>query len=206
MGLAQKESARLFCYEDYLSWPEDERWEIINGVAYNMTPAPSLQHLEISRELIISIGTFLKDKPCKLFSAPFDVRFSSQPVFTDTSDNVIFTVVQPDIVVVCDYKKLDKRGCLGAPDLIIEILSRESASRDMKTKLSLYEQNGVKEYWIISPFEQVIWLYNLTEQGNYNRPLIFSDNDLIQSTVLKGLSLNVNDIFSNSIINASTAE
>jgi Uma2 family endonuclease len=193
MGFAQRHSHTLFSYADYLTWPETEHWEIIDGIAYNMSPAPSLQHQEIVRELILAIGTYLKGKPCKLFSAPFDVRLYKD---SQINNDQIMTVVQPDIVVVCDRNKLDERGCKGAPDLVVEIISRESASRDMKQKLALYEQYGVKEYWIISPFEQIVWLYNLEEHGNrYNRPSIFAEEDILESTILKDLVIKVSDIF-----------
>jgi Uma2 family endonuclease len=194
MGFAQKKSDTLYSYADYCTWPESEQWEIINGIAYNMTPSPSLQHQQISRELTIAIGTFLKGKPCKLFTAPFDVRLTRND---KVSDDQISTVVQPDLVVVCDKNKLDSRGCIGSPDLVIEILSRESASRDMKLKLSLYEQNEIKEYWIISPFEQILWVYNLAPETNrYNRPEIFSVGDIVNSSILKDLSIKTDDIFS----------
>ncbi len=194
MGFAQERPENLFTYTDYLSWPQDERWEIINGVAYNMTPAPSRQHQDISRELMITIGNFLKGKHCKLYSAPFDVLLTSNK---NLNNNEITTVVQPDLVVICDSSKLDTRGCIGAPDLVVEILSRESASRDMKTKLSLYEQSGVTEYWIISPFEQIVWVYLLDKNTNrYTRPEIYSDTDTIQSSVLKGLEISINQIIS----------
>lgn len=193
MGFAQKKTDIPFSYADFLQWPEEERWELIDGVAFNMSPAPSRAHQEIVRELVVHIGTYLKGKSCKLFSAPFDVRLDGSEKIADEQ---IRTVVQPDIVVVCDEKKLDDRGCKGAPDLVIEVISRESASRDMKQKLFLYEKYGVKEYWIISPFEQIIWIYNYDKTiGMYARPAIFSEDDAITSEILETLKLSVKDVF-----------
>lgn len=193
MGFAQKKTDVPFSYADFLKWPEEERWELIDGIAYNMSPAPSRAHQEIVRELVVHIGSYLRGKPWKLFSAPFDVRLDDGEELTEEQ---IRTVVQPDIVVVCNEKKLDERGCKGAPDLVIEVISRESASRDMKQKLSLYEKYGVKEYWIISPFEQIIWVYNYDQNiSMYGRPAIYSEDDTLASAILETLKLNVRDVF-----------
>jgi Uma2 family endonuclease len=193
MGFAQKKTDVPFNYADFLKWPEEERWELIDGIAYNMSPAPSRAHQEIVRELVVHIGTYLKGKPCRLFSAPFDVRLDDSEL---RNEEQIRTVVQPDIVIVCNEKKLDDRGCKGAPDLVIEVISRESASRDMKQKLSLYEKYGVKEYWIISPFEQIIWVYTYDQNiGLYGRPAIYSEDDVITSYILETLKLSVKDVF-----------
>jgi Uma2 family endonuclease len=193
MGFAQKKTDIPFSYADFLKWPEEERWELIDGIAYNMSPAQSRAHQEIIRELVVHIGLYLKGKPCRLFSAPFDVRLDDSEEVTSEQ---IRTVVQPDIVIVCDEKKLDERGCKGAPDLVIEVISKESASRDMKQKLSLYEKYGIKEYWIISPFEQIIWIYNYDQNiGMYGRPVIYSEDDTIASAILETLKMSVSDVF-----------
>ena len=120
MRNTQNKTDQKWTYTDYLTWPEGERWELINGVAYNMSPAPSRRHQELSGELFRQIANHLKGKQCKVYDAPFDVRLSTAG---NESDNYIDTVVQPDIVVVCDPSKLDERGCKGAPDIVIEISS-----------------------------------------------------------------------------------
>ena len=134
----------IYTYADYLSWGDEERYEIIDGIAYAMA-SPTVQHQRISRELMVFLHNFFKNKPCEVFSAPFDVRLFPKEDDSDT------TVVQPDILVVCDSKKLqDGKFCLGAPDLIIEILSRNSAVMDRKVKAEKYQQAGVREYWIVN--------------------------------------------------------
>jgi Uma2 family endonuclease len=195
MALPLQQDKARFTYADYLTWPADERWELIDGAAYNMTPAPSRNHQEISIVLANRIFSFLSGKPCKVYTAPFDVRLADD---SEAADEHVGTVVQPDLVVICDRSKLDDRGCKGAPDLVVEIISRESASRDMKEKLSLYERYGVREYWIISPFEQIVWLYRLNESRAYGKPDIYAEKDFIKSLVLDGLDLQVERIFDES--------
>jgi Uma2 family endonuclease len=132
---------RSYTFKDYLEWPEGERWELIEGVAYNMTPSPSRSHQRISVALVDQIFQYLKGKKCEMYHAPFDVRLLEG----EEEDGEVRTVVQPDIVVVCDPSKLDEKGCKGSPDLIMEILSPSTASKDYITKLNLYEKNKVSE-------------------------------------------------------------
>lgn len=127
---------KKFTYADYLTWPDEERWELIDGQPYDMTPAPSTFHQSISMEFSIQIGSFLTNKGCRLFAAPFDVRMSE----ADEADTEIYTVVQPDLSVICDLTKLDKRGCRGAPDWIIEIISHATAAKDQTIKVALYRK------------------------------------------------------------------
>ena len=160
MNLAEQKTGRKWTYADYLAWPDDERWEIIDGEAYNMSPAPSRLHQEISGKLFGSFYEYLKGKKCKLYAAPFDVRL---PDLAGLTDEKIETVVQPDIVIICDRTKLDERGCIGAPDIVVEILSPATSGYDLKVKYQLYQQHGVKEYWIIHPAEQTLLVYKLGE-------------------------------------------
>jgi len=156
---------KRYSFADYLTWFDDKRRELWDGFIKKMTPAPSLYHQQIARELVSSFLKlkFKKQTKCQLFFAPFDVRF---PKIDETSDDKIFTVVQPDIVIVCDKSKLDKRGCMGAPDFIAEIISPATAERDMVDKYKLYEAEGVREYWIVFPTEQFINAYFLVN-GKY---------------------------------------
>ncbi|MFW6029628.1 MAG: Uma2 family endonuclease, partial [Halanaerobiales bacterium] len=142
-----KETARdrLYTYSDYLNWTDGKRYELINGQVYTMSAAPYRRHQSISGELFRQIANYLFDKKWDVYDAPFDVRL---PEGEEDKDEIL-TVVQPDIVVVCDEDKLDKRGCRGAPDLIIEIISPSSAGRDRKDKRDLYEKHGVREYWLV---------------------------------------------------------
>jgi len=186
-----KKSDEKFSYADYLSWPDDERWEIIEGEPYDMTPAPSTKHQGISFNLSGILYNFLKDKECKAFAAPFDVRL---PEAQDKSDKEIKTVVQPDIVVVCDQDKLDERGCLGAPDITVEILSPTTSYKDQTEKLLLYEKHGIKEYWIVNPDARYVMIYRL-EGVKYGKPEYLTENDIIESRVLEGLKIDLRELW-----------
>jgi Uma2 family endonuclease len=191
MGLQSKHQEEKFNYGDYLKWPEDERWELINGVAFNMTPSPSRMHQEILVGLLTKFYNFLEDKDCRVYVAPFDVRLPEG----EEKVEEIKTVVQPDLVVVCDQKKLDDQGCLGPPDLIIEITSPSSARTDLKEKFYLYEEKGVKEYWIVNPTDETAMIFQLDPQGKYGRPAIYSKEDTIQVGILDGLNISLSAIF-----------
>ncbi|MFI3119884.1 MAG: Uma2 family endonuclease [Methylococcaceae bacterium] len=157
-----------YTYADYAQWPEDERWELIDGVPYAMT-APQRLHQKIVSELSRQVGNYLQGKPCEIYVAPFDVRLPRQ----DEADAKVETVVQPDLSVICDPSKLDKQGCRGAPDWIIEVLSPSTALKDMNTKRGLYERHGVQEYWIIHPEDRWTLIYTLDAQGRYGQPGVF---------------------------------
>jgi Uma2 family endonuclease len=186
------EKNRGFTYKDYIQWEDDQRWELIDGVAYNMTPAPSPRHQEISAELMRQLTNFFLDKQCKVYAAPFDVRFPENK----EADENIKTVVQPDISVVCDLKKVDKKGCRGAPDLIIEIISPFTARKDLKEKLFLYERAGVKEYWIVEPVDRILMQYKLENNiRRYGRAVIFSDEDKITAAIFPDLEIDLSLVF-----------
>jgi len=167
MSAAEKLQQRL-TYADYAQWPDDNRWELINGEMYAMT-APLRLHQDIVFELGRQIGNYLQGKPCKGYVAPFDVRLPRQ----DEADDKVETVVQPDLSVICDQSKLDKLGCRGIPDWIIEVLSPSTMLKDMNTKRSLYEQHGLKEYWLVHPEDRWLMVYTLDEQGRYGQPGVF---------------------------------
>ena len=191
MGLSVKKHAQLYTYKDYALWPDEERWELINGEAYNMSPAPSRLHQEISGSLFTGIYNYLKDKSCKVYHAPFDVRL---PEGNEPEEDII-TVVQPDIAVICDQSKLDDKGCKGSPDLIMEIVSPHTVSKDMKEKLALYEKHGAKEYWIIHPMDKLAIVYRLQKDKQYVKPDIYSEDNTIESDVLTGFSVDLKTIF-----------
>ncbi|GHT70142.1 hypothetical protein FACS1894110_21070 [Spirochaetia bacterium] len=148
-----------YTYADYLAWDEGERTEIIDGEAF-MLATPDLTHQIISRGLFLQIAAFLNGKPCQPFFAPVSVRLHPA---ADNSDN---TVLEPDIIVVCDPSKLDKKGCNGAPDLVIEILSPSTARHDKVVKFNKYQEAGVREYWIVDPDTQSVQACVL-EKGRY---------------------------------------
>jgi Uma2 family endonuclease len=181
-----------FTYADYLTWPDDERWEIIEGVAYAMRPAPGIAHQRISRALTRIISTHLLGKRCELFAAPFDVRLAD---LASVSDNYVDTVVQPDILVVCDKSKLDERGCNGAPDLIVEISSPSTSKNDLIKKFDLYQHHGVREYWIIHPAEQTLLVFKIEENGMYGRPDRYAGDDKVPVPLLGDLVIDLADVF-----------
>jgi Uma2 family endonuclease len=166
MGLPQRKTEH-YTYADYQSWPEDVRYELIDGVAYAMAPAPTRTHQSLVGELFRQVATALKDKPCQPFVAPFDVRLPH----ADEMDDRVDTVVQPDVLVVCDAARVDERGVRGAPDWVAEVLSPSSAAHDQITKLALYERAGVREYWLLHPSDRLVTVYRLVD-GHYGRPEI----------------------------------
>ena len=186
-----EELDKKFNYADYLTWPDDERWEIIEGVVYDISPAPSTEHQRISFELSGILYDFLKGKQCQAFAAPFDVRFGED---NNDADEAIENVVQPDIVVVCEKRKIDERGCLGAPDIVIEILSPSTAYKDQTGKLALYERHAVKEYWVFNPDAKYALAYCL-EALKYRKPEYLTENDTLESKALEGLIIDLSEIF-----------
>lgn len=178
-------SAPRFTYGDYRHWPDEERWELIEGEAYNMSPAPSRSHQDWVLALVRQIADFLEGKPCKVYVAPFDVRL---PEKDDEPDDKVKSVVQPDISVICDPKKLDEAGCRGAPDWIIEVLSPGTARKDQIRKRNLYERHGVKEYWLAHPIDHILTRY-LLEDGHYAAALIEETTGTTPVRTLPGLSI-----------------
>ena len=166
-------------YRDYCTWPDDVRYELIDGHAYAMSPAPSRHHQEIVVEVLRQIADALEGSGYRVYVAPFDVRL---PRAAEADDDVD-TVVQPDISVICDRTKLDDRGCRGAPDWVIEVLSPSSASHDQILKRALYERSGVREYWLIHPVDLVVTVYRLVD-GAYGRPDIHELKDTLVCGIL----------------------
>ena len=181
-GTSPKKNVK-YTYADYLTWPDDERWELINGIAYGMSPAPKTGHQRLSRELSCAIFNFLDDKSCEAFSAPFDVKLSEE------------TIVQPDISVICDASKIDDKGCNGAPELAIEILSDSTAYKDETEKRLLYEKHGVLEYWIINPGLPELIKFTRGKNG-FEKPQHLSKDELLTSDVLEGFELPLDKLFS----------
>jgi len=182
----------LYSYADYLLWQFKERVELIKGKIFKMSPAPTEQHQKISIKMIKSLLFFLEGHPCSLYHAPFDVRL---PAKNHSEEKEILTVVQPDIVVICDQSKIDEKGCLGAPDIVFEILSKSSLQKDLHEKYELYESAGVKEYWIADPSAFTIQVNILNEEGKYIPGRLLTRGDIARSCVLEGLEIDLNDIF-----------
>jgi Uma2 family endonuclease len=186
-----------FTYADYLTWNFKERIELIRGKIFKMSPAPTVTHQKILSNLFLAIGLFLKHKTCKVLVAPVDVRLKGNPFRKKKMRNdEITTVVQPDIIVVCDEEKLkDDRSVDGAPELVVEILSPGNTKTETKYKLDLYEENCVLEYWVVYPEYKQIHVFLINEDEKYSRPIIYESGENISSVVLKGLSIPTDEIF-----------
>ena len=183
--------SKTYNYSDYQTWSDEERWEIIEGVPYNMSPAPSTRHQRILGELHIAFRSVVR-KPCEVFLSPFDVRLSESYDEEVTIENV----VQPDLLVYCDKAKVDEKGGKGAPDLVVEILSPSTASKDIKTKLLLYQKFGVREYWIIDPDKDTVEILSLDEKGRYVIRQREEKEGTVESIHFKGLKVELTALFS----------
>lgn len=180
-----------YSWADYLSWPEGERWELIEGEAWAMSPAPSRTHQVISGEIFAQLHDFLRNKACRVFIAPFDVKLSA----ADEDDAP--TVVQPDVVLCCDKEKISERGITGPPDLVVEVVSPASGIMDRKLKYGLYEKAGVGEYWLVEPVTKVLEIYRREEGGaQFKRIGAFSSGDTPGVAALPGFELDCEAVFS----------
>ncbi len=164
MGLPRRDIEH-HTYADYCSWSDDVRYELIDGVAYAMGPAPVRRHQGILLELARQVTNALAGSPCRPYIAPFDVRL---PKGVEV-DNDVDSVVQPDLVVICDRAKLDDKGCRGAPDWVVEVLSPSTAGHDQILKRALYQRAGVREYWLVHPVDRIVTIYTL-DGGRYGVP------------------------------------
>jgi len=193
-GTLDLDESKRYTYADYLTWLDDKRRELINGFIHLMSPAPRPVHAEISFNISWQLGAVVKRNKgrCKVYPAPFDVRFPKQG---ETADGKIDTVVQPDICVICDLSKIDGRGCCGAPDMIVEILSPSTTKKDVTEKFTLYEESGVKEYWIVHPEAKTIHVYLLQKNGKYNNGILYEFNGKIPVYVFDNYEMNLEDIF-----------
>jgi len=181
-SVAEKLRSR-FTVADYLTWPEDERWELIEGVPYNMSPAPSIKHQNVVMNIAAWLNVSLKGKACKPFVAPVDVVLSQEDV------------VQPDVLVVCDPQKIGEKASHGAPDLIFEVLSPSTALKDMREKKTLYQRAGVVEYVVIDPLENYVQRFILNDNRQYGVAEVFGTNEELPLYSLSNLSLPLADVF-----------
>ena len=190
MSLPTKKERLTFA--DCLAWDEDERIEIINGDAF-MLAMPSRIHKEICFEIGRQLGNYLEGKRCKVYPAPFGVRLFEQD--GDSPENVD-TVVEPDISVVRDRSKLDKHGCKGAPDLIVEVLSPSTQRHDQLVKLNLYQRAGVREYWIVDPENRTVRVMVQAGDGTLQIHEVYRREDVAKVNVLDGCFIELSKVFS----------
>jgi Uma2 family endonuclease len=179
---------KTYTYSDYLLWKFSERVELIKGFILKMSPAPSRKHQTISQNINQYFLNFFENYTCNVYVAPFDVRLPIPSAKKDT------TVVQPDLCIICDEYKLDDRGCNGAPDLIVEILSPNNSKHDVDTKFNLYQESGVKEYWIVEPEERIVLVYTLRNE-EYIGLKPFSEGQIIKSPLFSEMQITVDDVF-----------
>ena len=183
MPLAIQENDK-YTYKEYRQWPNEERWELIDGAPHAMT-APSRIHQKIVFELGRQIGNSLLDSDCEGYVAPFDVRLPNG----HEADDQVDTVVQPDLLVVCDQDKLDDKGCRGAPDWIVEVISPSTALVDLNLKRDLYQKHGVQEYWIVHSLDRWVMVYLLSGNGSYGIPETFGMDEPMVVQRLNGVSI-----------------
>lgn len=172
-----------FSYRDYRGW--EGRWELIEGRVYDMSPAPSQVHQAMVLALAVQLWLFFEQHPCRVFVAPFDVRLPEG----DEADDEVATVVQPDLTVICDKDKLDSHGCRGAPRWIIEVIEPSTAARDQIDKLQLYERHGVRDYWLVHPFDRLVTMYRRGKDGRYKRPVVHKLAGKYKSEWYRGLKI-----------------
>jgi Uma2 family endonuclease len=188
---------KRYTYADYLTWADDKMRELLNGFIKLMSPAPARKHQGVVIELGSELRSIIRKHKgnCKVYPAPFDVRL---PKNNETADDKIYTVVQPDICVICDLAKLDERGCLGAPDLIVEIQSFSTAKYDLTDKFFLYEEAGVREYWVAFPLETGIMKFVLQPNGKYDKGTKYElgIDEKIPVEIFDRKTIKLKDIFS----------
>ncbi|TFG61666.1 MAG: Uma2 family endonuclease [Spirochaetales bacterium] len=180
-------------YRDYKSWPAEEHWELIHGVTYSMSAASDPNHRKLTEALLTELQNFLEGKGCRVRAASLDVLLPDE-LGQDVDE--FSTVVQPDIAVICDKKKFTKQGCIGPPDLIIEILSPSISPEDMEVKNRLYEEYGVREFWILDPGNRNVQVYLLDGREKYPAdPAVYTEDGTVSCAVLPGLLINLGEIF-----------
>lgn len=187
----QLDLSKSYTYADYLTWYFQDRVELIKGKIFRMSPAPSSGHQAISTALGAMVWNHFRKHPCKVFVAPYDVRLNR----LKKEDQKSTTVVQPDLCVICDLDKIDERGCNGAPDLVVEILSPGNSKREMKEKFEVYEEAGVREYWLVNPLDKNVIIYTANETGKFiGQKPVLEEDDLV-SYIFPDLKIPLTEVF-----------
>jgi Uma2 family endonuclease len=193
MGL-QLDLTKRYTFADYFTWHDDKRRELIDGFIQMMSPGPTSYHQSIAGNLLREISWYLKKKKkYKIFIAPFDVRLPNSA--NEINNDQIYTVVQPDICVICDLSKIDIKGCIGAPDMIIEIVSPATAKRDVEEKFQLYQKHGVREYWIVFPEDRSLNVFVLDENLKYKLVGMYANDSKVKVNILEDLVIDLAEVF-----------
>ena len=192
LKLSDLDQNKSYSYADYLTWRFDEFVEIIKGKIFRMSPAPASDHQYVSGNLHGLFWNMFRKHNCRLFVAPFDVRLPRKS--TEFQDEMIYTVLQPDLCIICDPTKIDKRGCLGSPDLVVEILSPYTAKKDLDEKFHAYEEAGVKEYWIVNAESKVVSIY-LLKDSQYQLSKHYDDKGSIPLNIFEGFTVEWEEVF-----------
>jgi Uma2 family endonuclease len=195
--LSQLDLNGTYTYADYLSWQFDDAIELIKGKIMAMSPAPSSEHQGISWRLSGALFNFFKNKSCRAYAAPFDVRLYDRKKSL-VANKDIYSVVQPDLCVICDKTKIDSKGCLGSPDWVIEILSRGNSKKEMQLKYQLYQESGVKEYWLVYPGEKAVHQFVLDEDTEkYQLLNMYSGEDIATPQLFPDCQIDLREVFEN---------
>ncbi|TAN47297.1 MAG: Uma2 family endonuclease [Methylococcaceae bacterium] len=193
--LSQLDLNGTYSYADYLLWQFDDMVELIRGKIMLMSPAPNLKHQRFSGRLSYRIQRFLEGKTCELFVAPFDVKLYDSKK-SKLLDKDAYNVVQPDLCVICDKNKLTDQGCEGAPDWIIEVVSKGTARKDMSFKYELYEESGVREYWLVYPFEQALYQFVLNSVSEkYQLAAMYASDQIVSPVIFPDLKIDLAEVF-----------
>jgi len=190
MEFSELDLSQEYSYSDYLKWTFEERLELIKGKIFPMS-GPNRWHQKLSMNLGIKLANFLAGKSCEVYAAPFEVRLPRK----SKRNKDIFTVVQPDLCVICDRDKLDKKGCIGAPDIVIEILSPGNNRKELYDKFKVYEESGVKEYWIFMYAEQICIQHTHNYEGEFYTTRPLSMADILYTPILPGFELDLSEVF-----------
>jgi len=193
VSLSQLDLNGTYTYADYLTWQFEQTVEIIKGKILLMA-APSRRHQQISRQLNGLFFKYFEKNPCEFYAAPFDVRLYDKRK-SDKANKEVYTVIQPDVCIICDAEKLDDKGCIGAPDLIVEILSPGNSQKEMRTKKLLYEENAVREYWIVDPEHENVFQFLLTKEGVYSPATIYVYDEQLNCAIFPDLKLDLREVF-----------
>lgn len=193
--LSQLDMNGSYNYADYLTWRLDQTVELIKGKIFTISPAPNVKHQRISRNLFKPIVNYLADKRREVFSAPFDVKLYDRRK-SKLSDREVFSVVQPDLCVICDKDRLTEQGCDGAPDWIIEVLSPGNNKKELRFKYDLYQESGVGEYWLVFPYERAVQQFVLDRDGEaYRLHALYPGDETAQPYLFPELKIDLAEVF-----------